>query len=79
GNCLSCHAQAAPKWDMICEDGHGCMPIPITEDMQIALQKTDPRCPSVPLTDEDKIALKKVVEIAKAAAAAAAAAGQPQP
>ncbi len=54
GNCLSCHAQAKPEWDMICETGHGCMPIPINKDMQSFLQKTDPRCGApAQLTPED--------------------------
>jgi hypothetical protein len=54
GNCLACHAQAKPEWDMICETGHGCMPIPITKDMQSCLRKTDPRCGApAPLTPED--------------------------
>ena len=75
-NCLSCHAQAEPKWDMVCESGHGCQPIPITRDMIVALQKTDKRCAPVELTDEDKKALADLgalVEAIKEKAAAAAA------
>jgi hypothetical protein len=75
-DCLSCHAQAEPKWDMICESDHGCQPIPVTEDMIVALQKTDKRCAPVELTDADKEALGKLQELiatvkAKAAEAAA--------
>ncbi|XCN74406.1 MAG: hypothetical protein Q3M24_06585 [Candidatus Electrothrix aestuarii] len=78
-NCLSCHAQAEPKWDMVCESGHGCQPIPITRPMIVALQKTDKRCAPVELTDEDKKALADLQALiegfkAKMAAAAAAAA-----
>ena len=38
------HTQAKPQWDMICESGHGCEPIPLTRDILTLLQKTDPRC-----------------------------------
>jgi hypothetical protein len=44
GNCFACHAQAKPQWDMICETGHGCEPIPLTRDILVLLQNTDPRC-----------------------------------
>ncbi|UTW60256.1 hypothetical protein KFE96_08060 [Kordiimonas sp. SCSIO 12603] len=44
GNCLECHERARPKWDMICEQGHGCLPIPVTRKQIAALQKADPRC-----------------------------------
>jgi hypothetical protein len=44
GNCLACHAQAKPEFDMICETNHGCEPIPLTREMTTLLQKTDPRC-----------------------------------
>lgn len=44
GNCLECHAKAEPQFDMICSTDHGCDPIPITDAMIRALQKTDPRC-----------------------------------
>ena len=44
GNCLECHAKAKPEFDMICETGHGCDPIPLTDDMTALLQKTDARC-----------------------------------
>ncbi len=44
GNCFACHIKAEPKWDLICETGHGCDPIPLTPDMISVIQKTDPRC-----------------------------------
>lgn len=79
GNCLSCHAQAKPEWDMICETDHGCMPIPITKDMQSFLQKTDPRCGApAQLTPEDIKGgndLKELKAKLKAQAAAQAGAG----
>ncbi|WP_291052090.1 hypothetical protein [Hyphomonas sp.] len=47
GNCLECHAKAEPQWDLICEQTHGCDPIPLTAVMVKAIQNTDPRCPPV--------------------------------
>jgi hypothetical protein len=44
GNCLGCHIKAEPQWDMICETGHGCDPIPLTREMLTAIQQNDPRC-----------------------------------
>lgn len=44
GNCFSCHAKAAPQWDLICEQDHGCDPIPIPEATINMLQENDPRC-----------------------------------
>ena len=44
GTCLSCHSQAAPQWDLICEMNHGCPPLPVTLDVVHALQKAEPRC-----------------------------------
>ncbi|MCI5208352.1 MAG: hypothetical protein D3910_06060 [Candidatus Electrothrix sp. ATG2] len=79
-DCLSCHTQAEPKWDMICETGHGCAPIPITRDMIVALQKTDKRCAPMELEDLDKKALgelQKLLETFKAQAATAPAAPEP--
>ena len=59
GNCFACHAQAKPQWDMICETGHGCDPIPLTRDILDILQKTDPRCKDNPtLTAEEAGKLK---------------------
>lgn len=58
GNCFACHVKARPEWDMVCEQGHGCDPIPLTPVMVRAIQKTDPRCPPVELTSEETEALK---------------------
>lgn len=44
GNCFGCHVKAKPEFDMICETGHGCDPIPLTAQMATLLQKTDARC-----------------------------------
>lgn len=66
GNCLACHAQAQPKWDMVCEQGHGCAPIPLTPAMTRAVQRSDPRCtPATPLTAEDLHALKDLQTMLK--------------
>jgi hypothetical protein len=44
GNCLDCHIKAEPQWDMICETGHGCDPLPFTREMLMGIQQSDPRC-----------------------------------
>ena len=44
GNCLDCHAKAEPQFDFVCEQTHGCDPLPIGEDIINTLQETDPRC-----------------------------------
>ena len=44
GNCLDCHKQAEPQWDMICESDHGCAPIPLSREMLVGIQQSDPRC-----------------------------------
>ncbi len=41
--CQSCHAAADPKWDMICEDDHGCAPLPFTDSQIETIQNSDPR------------------------------------
>ena len=43
GNCFSCHAKAEAKWDMLCEQDHGCDPLPISHDVISAIQSADPR------------------------------------
>ena len=54
GNCLDCHKKAKPEFDMVCETGHGCDPIPITAPMIAEIQKTDPRCEvNYTLTEEE--------------------------
>jgi hypothetical protein len=41
--CLDCHSPAA-KFDFVCEKGHGCAPIPVTDQQIAAMQAGDPRC-----------------------------------
>jgi hypothetical protein len=41
--CLGCHSPAA-KFDFVCEKGHGCAPIPVTDQMIASIQAADPRC-----------------------------------
>jgi hypothetical protein len=44
GNCLDCHINAEPQYDLICELDHGCDPIPVTREQIAAIQAADPRC-----------------------------------
>jgi hypothetical protein len=54
------------EFDLICEEDHGCAPIPVTHPMFRALQKTDPRCKDQQsLTLEDKQALVDLAEVVK--------------
>jgi len=62
GNCLACHAKAEPKWDMICETGHGCDPIPLTRDILVLLQKTDPRCTDNPDLSAEELGKLKALQ-----------------
>lgn len=62
-NCLECHEKAHDEWDMICSTDHGCDPIPLSEDMIRALQKTDPRCSPVELTEAETKALELLPEL----------------
>jgi hypothetical protein len=66
GNCFGCHIKAKPQWDLICETGHGCDPIPLTPAMIKAIQRTDPRCEgSDKVSPEDAAALKQLEEVLK--------------
>jgi hypothetical protein len=56
-NCFTCHEPSKAAWDMICEQGHGCIPIPLTPVMISALQNTDPRCPSIEVPQDQLDAL----------------------
>jgi hypothetical protein len=40
---LDCHFPGA-KFDFVCEKGHGCAPIPVTDQQIAAMQAADPRC-----------------------------------
>jgi hypothetical protein len=72
GNCFACHIKAQPQWDLICDNSHGCDPIPLTRAMTGALQRTDPRCKnSAPPSPEDAAALAQLGAIIKAGAGAA--------
>ncbi len=62
GNCLGCHAKAEPRWDMVCETGHGCDPIPLTRDLLVLLQKTDPRCEDNPTLTEEELGKLKALQ-----------------
>jgi hypothetical protein len=55
GNCLACHEKAKPEFDLICEQTHGCDPIPLTPVMVKAIQNTDPRCPPVENLPADQV------------------------
>lgn len=44
GNCFSCH-EAARDYDFLCQHGHGCVDLPLTDDQLRALQRSDARCP----------------------------------
>jgi hypothetical protein len=43
GNCASCHQGAAARFDGVCEENHGCAPLPIGPDVIHAIQESDPR------------------------------------
>ncbi|MFT5690989.1 MAG: hypothetical protein ACI92E_000314 [Oceanicoccus sp.] len=59
GNCFGCHVKAKPEFDMICETGHGCDPIPLTPQITKLLQNTDARCGGrYKPTAEDMVMLK---------------------
>jgi len=68
GNCFACHIAARPEWDLVCETGHGCAPIPLTRAMSGALQRTDPRCENPPVSPEDAKALEQLNQLLKRAA-----------
>jgi len=67
GNCLTCHAQAEAKYDMICEQTHGCAPIPVTPVMARAIQNTDPRCPKMELPADQQAAMQQLAAFRAAA------------
>jgi hypothetical protein len=75
GNCLTCHAQAEAKWDMICEQTHGCLPIPVTPVMARAIQNTDPRCGKMELPADQMAALQQLMAFRAAAEKQAQATG----
>jgi hypothetical protein len=68
GNCVACHAKAEPRWDMICEQGHGCDANLVTPVMARAIQNSDTRCPKVELPPDQKAALENFLALASARA-----------
>ncbi|HEX8804663.1 MAG TPA: hypothetical protein VF743_10725 [Acidimicrobiales bacterium] len=46
GSCASCHSAAEPQFDFVCEDTHGCAPLPIGDDVIRSVQEADPRPPA---------------------------------
>jgi hypothetical protein len=66
GNCFNCHVKAHAEFDLVCDNNHGCDPIPITRAMSGALQRTDPRCKNPPVSAEDAAALGQLGAIVKA-------------
>ena len=59
-NCFECHKAARAEFDLVCEQDHGCAPLPLTRPMFHAVQRTDPRCPPEQLSAEDEAALKEL-------------------
>lgn len=58
--------QARPGFDFICEQDHGCGPIPVTRPMFGALQRRDPRCGVKETSAEDARTLAELGEVIKA-------------
>jgi hypothetical protein len=56
-NCFACHEPAKAAWDMVCEGDHGCPPIPLSPVTLLALQNTDPQCPTIELAQDQRDAL----------------------
>ncbi|GAC1568308.1 MAG: hypothetical protein NVS2B3_11220 [Vulcanimicrobiaceae bacterium] len=58
-NCFSCHKAARAEFDLVCQENHGCAPLPLTKAMFHAVQHTDSRCqPPEPVRATDVAALK---------------------
>jgi hypothetical protein len=43
GDCASCHVAAKSKFDFVCEKGHGCAPLGVTDALIATIQNGDPR------------------------------------
>ncbi|MFP3900511.1 MAG: hypothetical protein ACLFXM_06625 [Acidimicrobiia bacterium] len=41
--CVGCHSAAEPQFDFVCEDDHGCEPLPFEDDVIRSVQESDPR------------------------------------
>ena len=60
-NCFECHKAARAEFDLVCDQDHGCAPLPLTRSMFHAIQHTDPRCqPPKEVSAEDAAALKEL-------------------
>jgi hypothetical protein len=59
-NCFECHKAARAEFDLVCEQDHGCAPLPLTRQMFHAVQHTDLRCAPEQLSAEDEAALKEL-------------------
>ncbi len=42
-SCSGCHSAADEQFDFVCEDDHGCEPLPVGDDVISGIQQTDPR------------------------------------
>ena len=42
-SCAGCHSAAEPQFDFVCENDHGCAPLPVGDDVITAIQNADPR------------------------------------
>jgi hypothetical protein len=42
-SCAGCHGAAEPQFDFVCENDHGCAPLPVGDDVITAIQDADPR------------------------------------
>ncbi len=42
-SCAECHSAADAQFDFVCEDDHGCEPLPVGDDVITAIQASDPR------------------------------------
>jgi hypothetical protein len=42
-SCAGCHSAAEPQFDFVCEQDHGCAPLPVADDVIAAIQNADPR------------------------------------
>ena len=42
-SCAGCHGAAEPQFDFVCENTHGCAPLPVGDDVIAAVQQADPR------------------------------------
>jgi hypothetical protein len=45
-SCAGCHSAAEPQFDFVCEDDHGCEPLPFGDDVIRGIQESDPRPPA---------------------------------